>query len=164
MGAQGADPLGESPKTTTFEELLSRVRERFPGESNRIRIEIDKGPVTSCLIPFRAAVEALSALLKNALDASSGNDPVILQARSDQDRVCFLIRDKGVGMTTEVLERVSEPFFTTKPTGKGMGLGAFLAHLFAHRLGGQLSFESQPGQGCTAILELPITNRYPILE
>lgn len=58
-------------------------------------------------------------------------------------------------MTAEVIERVAEPFFTTKPAGEGMGLGAFLAHLFAQTLGGHLSFESRPGAGCTAILELP---------
>jgi two-component system sensor histidine kinase RegB len=68
-----------------------------------------------------------------------------------------MIRDHGTGMTTEVIERVSEPFFTTKPPGKGMGLGAFLAHLFAQRMGGQLSFDSKPGHGCTAVLELPQT-------
>jgi signal transduction histidine kinase len=39
-----------------------------------------------------------------------------------------------------------------------MGLGAFLAHLFAQTLGGQLSFESEPGRGCTAILDLPSIN------
>jgi len=58
-------------------------------------------------------------------------------------------------MTLEVLERVAEPFFTTKPAGQGMGLGAFLAYLFAQTIGGQLSFESHPGQGSTAVLELP---------
>jgi two-component system sensor histidine kinase RegB len=58
-------------------------------------------------------------------------------------------------MSSEVMERVAEPFFTTKAPGQGMGLGAFLAHLFAQTSGGQLSFESQPGRGCTAMLELP---------
>ena len=58
-------------------------------------------------------------------------------------------------MSPDVIERVAEPFFTTKAPGQGMGLGAFLAHLFAQTIGGQLSFESRPGKGCTAILELP---------
>jgi two-component system sensor histidine kinase RegB len=60
-------------------------------------------------------------------------------------------------MSSEVMERVSEPFFTTKAPGQGMGLGAFLAHLFAQTIGGHLSFESHTGQGCTAMLELPDT-------
>ena len=75
--------------------------------------------------------------------------------QSGNGRVRFIVRDEGIGMSPEVMERVAEPFFTTKPAGQGMGLGAFLAYLFAQTLGGQLSFESEPGRGCTAILELP---------
>ena len=156
MGAQGADPFGEAPKTTGFRELLTRVKERFPAEQERIRLEVSGADAENCILPVRAAVEALSALTKNALDASPDGEPVVLQAvRSANERVRFTIRDQGVGMTPEVLERVAEPFFTTKAPGQGMGLGAFLAYLFAQTVGGQLSFESEPGRGCTAILELP---------
>ncbi len=106
--------------------------------------------------PFAPQSEALSALVKNALDASPDGEPVALSAaQHDRLRVRFLVRDEGIGMTSEVMERVAEPFFTTKAPGQGMGLGAFLAHLFAQTLGGQLLFESKPGEGCTAILELP---------
>jgi signal transduction histidine kinase len=100
-------------------------------------------------------VEALAALVKNALDATEGDQPILLKAESSGDSIRFAVRDRGVGMTPEVMDRVLEPFFTTKPAGKGMGLGAFLAHLFVQRLGGHLSFESKPGEGCTAVMELP---------
>jgi two-component system sensor histidine kinase RegB len=156
MGTQGADPFGEAPRSTNLEELLTQVKNRFPGHERRIRVQVSGAKPDSCVIPVRAAIEALAALVKNALDASSDDDPVILQAvQAANQRVRFLIRDEGSGMTREVLERVAEPFFTTKTAGQGMGLGAFLAHLFAQTLGGQLSFESEPGHGCTAILELP---------
>jgi two-component system sensor histidine kinase RegB len=156
MGAQGADPFGEAPKSADLQELLTQVKNRFPDQSERIRVQISSAEPLRCIVPVRAAVEALSALVKNALDASPSGEPVTLEAVQPVDqRVRFLIRDEGVGMTREVLERVAEPFFTTKTAGQGMGLGAFLAHLFAQTLGGQLSFESEPGRGCTAILELP---------
>jgi two-component system, sensor histidine kinase RegB len=156
MGAQGADPFGEAPKAAAPESLLVQVREKFPKEQNRICIETNGAVPPDCVIPVRAAVEALSALVKNALDASPNGELIVLQAvRLTPGRVRFMVRDKGHGMTPEVLERAAEPFFTTKAPGQGMGLGAFLAHLFAQTLGGQLSFESEPGRGCTAILELP---------
>jgi two-component system, sensor histidine kinase RegB len=159
MGAQGADPFGEAPKLIRLHELLAQVKERFPKERERIQVEVQRTSAEDCRLTVRAAVEALSALTKNALDASPNGEAVVLKAvESSNGGVRFLIRDQGVGMTPAVLERVAEPFFTTKPTGQGMGLGAFLAHLFAQTLGGQLSFESEPGHGCTAILDLPSIN------
>lgn len=159
MGAQGADPLGETPKSIELPSLLVQVKEGFPQALARIEVDIEDGGLPTCVIPVRAAVEALSALVKNALDASPDGKAVTLRAvRSDRGRVRFLIRDQGIGMSSDIIERVAEPFFTTKPAGQGMGLGAFLAHLFAQTIGGQLSFESSPGRGCTAMLELPDMN------
>jgi two-component system, sensor histidine kinase RegB len=54
-----------------------------------------------------------------------------------------------------VLARAGEPFFSTKPTGVGMGLGLFLTRALAERLGGTLRLESMPGAGTSAMLELP---------
>jgi two-component system sensor histidine kinase RegB len=156
MGAQGADPFGETPQRTDLYQLLRQVKERFPEDEERIEIQGDGPASLTCVIPVRAAIESLSALVKNALDASSDEGRVRLEAaQAGAERVRFLIHDEGTGMSAEVLERVAEPFFTTKAPGKGMGLGAFLAHLFAQTLGGQLSFESEPGRGCTVTLELP---------
>ena len=150
MGAQGADPFGETPKSTDARAVLLQVKEKFPDAERRIELEVDSADALICVIPIRAAVEALSALVKNALDASPNGTPVVLRAvRSNHGHVCFLVRDKGIGMSAEVMERVAEPFFTTKAPGQGMGLGAFLAHLFAQTVGGQLSFESHPGRGST---------------
>jgi two-component system sensor histidine kinase RegB len=156
MGAQGGDPIGEAPSAVDLQELLRRTKERFPNHQARIDVEVLASSSAACIIPARAAVEALGALVKNALDASPDGERVVLNAQLTHDGLRFVIRDHGTGMTQEVIERVAEPFFTTKPPGQGMGLGAFLAHLFAQRLGGSLSFESVQGAGCTAILQLPI--------
>ena len=158
MGAQGADPLGEAPSSIKLEDLLGRIKQKFPEQYTRIEVQVGGSDSQACVIPARAAIEALGALVKNALDASPNGESVLLQAKSSDERLQFFVRDRGTGMTPEIIDRVAEPFFTTKPPGQGMGLGAFLAHLFAQRLGGSLSFESTPGHGCTAILELPLTN------
>jgi two-component system sensor histidine kinase RegB len=156
MGAQGADPFGEAPRRVDLGDLLNEVRQKFQSDHSRIQIVVRETDVLSCMLPVRATVEALSALVKNALDASTNGKPVLLEAtEAANERVRFVVHDEGTGMTPDVLERVAEPFFTTKATGQGMGLGAFLAHLFAQTLGGQLSFESEAGRGCSAILELP---------
>lgn len=157
MGAKGADTAGEVPAPVAIEDLLDRVRDRFSEELERIRVTVPAGFPSTCVLPARATIEALAALVKNALDASAQHQPVELNASRRGERVQFIVRDHGVGMSPETLERVAEPFFTTKPTGLGMGLGAFLAHAFAQHLGGSLAFESDLGNGCTATLSLPTT-------
>lgn len=59
-------------------------------------------------------------------------------------------------MSPEVLARAGEPFFTTKPPGRGLGLGLFLGKNLAERLGGSLTLHSEPNAGTTACLSLPL--------
>ncbi len=65
------------------------------------------------------------------------------------------ISDTGVGMDEATLARVSEPFFTTKPVGRGTGLGLAMARGFADQSGGALRIESRPGEGTSVTLWLP---------
>ena len=57
-------------------------------------------------------------------------------------------------MSPEVLARVGEPFFSTKPPGQGLGLGLFIARTLSEQMGGRLSLESRPGKGTTATVEI----------
>ncbi len=59
-------------------------------------------------------------------------------------------------MSEEVLGRASDPFFTTKEPGRGIGLGLFLTRNVISQLGGQLEFRSSPGQGTEAIVSIPL--------
>jgi two-component system sensor histidine kinase RegB len=98
--------------------------------------------------------QAIRGLAKNALEASEA--PVTLSITRAGEQVSVSIRDQGPGMSPEVLARVGEPFFTTKPTGSGMGLGVFLARTLAERFGGALDMESEPGRGSLVVLRLPL--------
>jgi CheY-like chemotaxis protein len=73
--------------------------------------------------------------------------------------VLLRIADTGVGMGADVRDRVFEPFFTTKPEGKGSGLGLSVAYGIVQRHGGMLQLYSEPGQGTTIKLYLPVTQR-----
>jgi two-component system sensor histidine kinase RegB len=72
------------------------------------------------------------------------------------DEVRLEVADDGPGMSREVLIRATEPFFTTKPRGRGMGLGLFLAQSVAEQVGGRLELASSAGQGTRASLVLPM--------
>ncbi|HEY5374778.1 MAG TPA: HAMP domain-containing sensor histidine kinase, partial [Polyangiaceae bacterium] len=59
------------------------------------------------------------------------------------------------GIPAHAASRIGEPFFTTKPAGRGLGLGVFLARAFAERMGGDLTLEARPGGGTLARLTVP---------
>ncbi len=66
------------------------------------------------------------------------------------------VRDNGTGIPDAVRERIFQPFFTTKPTGEGTGLGLSLSHdIITKGHGGTLTVASQPGQGTTFTITLP---------
>ena len=69
--------------------------------------------------------------------------------------VVIEVIDRGSGMAPDVLDRVGEPFFTTKQPGYGMGLGLFLTRAVVERLGGTLTIESDPPRGTTARVIVP---------
>ena len=102
-------------------------------------------------VPPRAVGQALLALIENAQQASPPGDDVVLRVAPAGGRIRFEICDRGAGMPAEVLARVGEPFFTTKPAGKGMGLGVFLARAVADRLGGEVTIRSAPGAGTSVV-------------
>ncbi len=71
------------------------------------------------------------------------------------DYVCVSVGDTGLGMAPDVLERATEPFFSTKPLGKGTGLGLAQVYGIARQSGGTVRIESQPGTGTIVRLLLP---------
>ncbi len=99
-------------------------------------------------------VGALLNLIENAVQASAGAArlKVHLYRRGDALRLC--ISDSGSGIDAGVLERLGEPFFTTKANGTGLGLTVVKAVARAHQ--GELSLRSRPGRGTCALVTLPL--------
>ncbi|NBB34351.1 MULTISPECIES: sensor histidine kinase [Pseudomonas] len=99
-------------------------------------------------------VGALLNLIENAIQASAGavRLKVHLYARQNTLRLC--VSDSGAGIDPAVLERLGEPFFTTKTNGTGLGLTVVKAVARAHQ--GHLQLRSRPGRGTCAVLELPL--------
>jgi len=101
-------------------------------------------------------VQVLSNLLVNAVQAfpAGGAGRVSVEARAAEGLVRVEIADDGAGMSEDALEHVFEPFYTTKPVGQGTGLGLAVSLGLVKAMQGRLSFESTPGRGTCARLEL----------
>jgi two-component system sensor histidine kinase HydH len=112
-------------------------------------IEVDDAQVAECLL----------ALIENALDAAGETALVELAVRGEAGRdvgppsVCFEVIDRGPGIPAQLLGRIFDPFYTTKPRGTGLGLP--LAQRLVRENGGRLSVESTPGRGTTFRMHLP---------
>lgn len=156
MSAKSAKPMGETPARVRLRDLLTNVVDQFP-ESRRALLQLDLADENlGAVLPVQATVQSLAALVQNALDATPDQQPIILSIEHTGDALYISIRDRGHGMPANILRHIAEPFFTTKEPGKGMGLGTFLVRTFAESQGGQVMFESIPGKGTTATLQLPI--------
>jgi PAS domain S-box-containing protein len=95
-------------------------------------------------------------LVLNALHALADKKKrVTVTTRQEDGKVLVEVRDEGAGMTREVLERVMEPFFTTKSDRGGTGLGLSISYSIIKDHGGTLEFDSAPGIGTTARITLP---------
>ena len=100
--------------------------------------------------------QVLMNLLLNAADAMPAGGTLTVTASESAGRVRVLVSDTGVGIPPEHLERIYDPFFTTKPRGRGTGLGLSVSYGIIKEHSGTLTAESAPGEGSRFIVSLPI--------
>jgi two-component system, sensor histidine kinase RegB len=140
-------------RLTTF-PASAWVDDALSGLPQRDRVVVTSMPAVQLTGPREALAQALRNLVKNALEASTAEVTVALTPDTSRS-LTVDITDRGEGLGADELERIGEPFFTTKPVGRGMGLGVFLCRTLAQQLGGSVTYRSRRGEGTTATLALP---------
>ena len=108
---------------------------------------------------------ALGVLLDNAAFASkkAGSPaPLVVRAERSADRVHVTVEDRGNGVPEALIERLGEPFLTTKEPGEGMGLGLYLARGLLEPVGGRLALENRAPRGARATIDLPLVAAPPV--
>lgn len=99
--------------------------------------------------------QVLVNLLVNACKAMPEGGTLTVRTFSIQDRLCAQIEDTGVGISPENLERIFDPFYTTRAAGQGTGLGLALCQTIMRGLGGEITVTSVLGQGSKFTVQLP---------
>ena len=156
MAAQAGQTVGESPRQTSLATLAQQALESLPPAAQQaIRLDVPAG-AQSVHVPANALVQSVSALLSNALDASGDQAAVELCLAVEGPRLTIRVTDEGVGMDASTLERATEPFFTQKAPGRGMGLGLFVVRELCENLGGEFRLRSHRGRGTVATMSIPV--------
>lgn len=160
------------PRPLDVGELLANMRGllcRTLGEHIDVRVVCGEG-VPHALIDSGQLESAVLNLCINARDAMSDGGRLILETAwcgidaesaprhgdvAAGEYVLLTVSDSGVGIPPEHMSRIFEPFYTTKPRGKGTGLGLAMVYGFVKQSGGHISIYSEPGHGTTVRLYLP---------
>jgi PAS domain S-box-containing protein len=153
-------------KPQSLREAVSELLVRTLGGLVHIDWRIEKG--VQDVLADRAQLElALVNLIINARDAMPAGGTITILAENRKieaggdeagppgDYVRIAVVDSGTGIAPDVLEKVTEPFFTTKGVGKGTGLGLSMVYGFAKQSNGAFTITSELGKGTTAELWLP---------
>ena len=139
----------------SFAQLIERTI------GDRIALTLDlNSPGLTCWIDRQQFENALLNLSVNARDAMEGHGSLTIRTLADgQDQTAALavqVIDTGCGMSAEVLERVFDPFYTTKPAGQGTGLGMSQVFAFCRQSDGEVQIHSTEGEGTSVAMLLPV--------
>ena len=127
---------------TDFDPQLPMV-DCLPGEINQVVLNL--------------IVNAAHAIADKVRDAAGQRGTITVRTCRDGDWATIAVADTGTGIPLAIQGRVFDPFFTTKEVGRGTGQGLAIAHsVVTDKHGGTIRFESQPGEGTTFFIRLPI--------
>jgi two-component system NtrC family sensor kinase len=112
--------------------------------------------------PFSVDVEALKQVIVNiglnSIQAMGNGGKLIVESRQTDTGLLIKITDTGTGMDEDQVQKIFDPFYTTKDVGEGTGLGLFVTYSLVENMNGKVIVESQVGQGACFQLVLPVEN------
>ncbi len=143
-----------SPRATRVDTLLEEVAALYRGVREGLEIELDwdAGRCTALVDPALLR-QALVNLLDNAVEAMDGPGTIVLRGTVERADLTIEVLDEGVGLPTEDTGTLTQPFFSTKGRGSGMGLA--LVHRIVSDHGGSLELRPRRDGGTAARIVLP---------
>lgn len=142
-GLRAKDKTFNSELVTNFDETLPAIN-IVPQDVGRVLLNM-----------FNNAFYAVQQKQKTGL---AGFKPIVeVSTKKVGDRIEIRVKDNGIGIPEEIKDKILQPFFTTKPTGGGTGLGLSLSYdIIVKAHGGEIDIDSVEGEYCTFIIKLPL--------
>jgi two-component system sensor histidine kinase HydH len=148
-----ARPLSLRKELTDVTGTIDRAIQQVERENHTVSIKREPAPVAEILIDSEMMERVFYNLILNAVQACPEAGVVTIRTRRANDSTEIAITDNGIGIPKDQTESIFNPFFTTKPTGTGLGLPIVAKIVDEH--GGKLTVESEPGKGSTFRVLLP---------
>jgi len=147
----------------SIETVLSMVRQQF--RKNRINLTYSPdNKLPPCLIDSRRIQQVLVNLIMNSVHAVGNMGKISITTRSENNHILIDIEDDGPGINKEILDKIFDPFFSTKDPGQGTGLGLSVSYGIIREHDGEISVQSTPGHGSCFTIILPTPEKSKIDE
>ena len=140
-GLRAKDKFFNAAMKTEYDETIGKIN-IVPQDMGRVLLNLFNN--------------AFYSVTEKAKHQPAGYQPLVtLSTRKNGDKIKISVRDNGNGVSPKVLDKIFQPFFTTKPTGQGTGLGLSISYDIVKVHGGELRIESSNGEGAEFLIELP---------
>jgi len=142
-----------------LKEIIDETLRFLKGEvPTKVALAVDIPDDITLMVDKQKIQQVFINLIKNSIEAIKDSGKVTVEARrNDQSGVISIqISDTGVGMEAGMVQKIFNPFFTTKGAKKGYGLGLFIVHNIIKEHGGSIMVSSEPGYGTKFYIELPV--------
>lgn len=143
----------EADLNRSLQSVLYMARAVIP---SRITIVEQYGELPPVLCSPSQLNQVFLNLVTNAAQSIEGAGTIVVRTARDGDKVCVEVSDNGCGIPPEVLPRIFEQYFTTRPEGKGTGLGLTIALDVVRAHGGEIRVAPRQGKGSTFTVVLPV--------
>ena len=148
---------GLRAKDKYFNATLKTNFDGTVGNINVIAQDIGRVILNLITNAFYATNEKSKQPIENLPAGQTGYEPtVVISTNKMDDNVLISVKDNGNGIPQKVVDKIFQPFFTTKPTGQGTGLGLSLAYDIVKAHGGEIKVETKDGEGSEFIILLPV--------
>jgi signal transduction histidine kinase len=128
---------------------LTAAHDRLWADGDQLR-QVFLNLLLNAVDAIRAAVRPGSGSITIATASEEG------AGAPEENRLAIRFQDNGEGITPDQIDNIFDPFYTTKEPGKGTGLGLAVSYMIIQKLGGTIGVQSEPGQGTTMVIDLPL--------